>query len=95
MGHHTDAPEDNLLGLTNKGALNEQEALGVSQVERYLLEDFDYPADLSVSLLQDLHRRAFGHILRLGRALAHAGAQRRGVPAAARQPRAAVFVRIG
>ncbi len=24
--------------------------------------DFDYPANLSVSLLQDLHRRAFGHL---------------------------------
>ncbi|MBD2767416.1 Fic family protein [Hymenobacter sp. BT664] len=62
MGHYTDAPEDNLLGLTDKAALNEQEALGVTRVERYLLEDFDYPADLSVSLLQDLHRRAFGHL---------------------------------
>lgn len=62
MGHYTDAPEDNLLGLTDKAALNEQEALGVTRVERYLLEDFDYPADLSVGLLQDLHRRAFGHL---------------------------------
>lgn len=62
MGHYTDAPEDNLLGLTDKAALNEQEALGVARVERYLLEDFDYPVDLSVALLQDLHRRAFGHL---------------------------------
>ena len=28
MGHYTDAPEDNLLGLTDKDTLNEQEALG-------------------------------------------------------------------
>ncbi|GAA3990682.1 Fic/DOC family protein [Hymenobacter antarcticus] len=62
MGHYTDAPEDNLLGLTDKVALNEQEALGVARAERYLLEEFDYPADLSVGLLQDLHRRAFGHL---------------------------------
>ena len=62
MGHYTDAPEDNLLGLTDKAALNEQEALGVARVERYLLEDFDFPVDLSVGLLQDLHRRAFGHL---------------------------------
>jgi cell filamentation protein len=62
MGHYTDAPEDNLLGLTDKTALNEQEALGVARVERYLLEEFDYPVDLSVGLLQDLHRRAFGHL---------------------------------
>ncbi|RSK38451.1 Fic/DOC family protein [Hymenobacter perfusus] len=62
MGHYTDAPEDNLLGITNKDALNEQEALGVTTVERYLLEELDYPVELSVFLLQDLHRRAFGHI---------------------------------
>ncbi|MET4076585.1 Fic family protein [Hymenobacter sp. UYCo722] len=62
MGHYTDAPEDNLLGLTDKAALNEQEALGVARVERYLLEEFDYPVEPSVGLLQDLHRRAFGHV---------------------------------
>ena len=62
MGHYTDAPEDNLLGLTSKDELNEQEALGVAQVERYLLEEIEYPVELSVSLLQDLHRRAFQHL---------------------------------
>lgn len=62
MGHYTDAPEDNLLGLTDKDALNEQEALGVATVERYLLEELDYPVDLSVTLLQQLHRRTFGHL---------------------------------
>ena len=62
VGHYTDAPEDNLLGLTDKTALNEQEALGVARVERYLLEEFDFPVTLSVGLLQDLHRRAFGHL---------------------------------
>ena len=62
MGHYTDAPEDNLLGLTDKEALNEQEALGVATVERYLLEELDYPVALSVALVQELHRRAFGHL---------------------------------
>lgn len=62
MGHYTDAPEDNLLGLTDMDTLNEQEALGVARVERYLLEEFDFPVDLSVGLLQNLHRRAFGHL---------------------------------
>jgi cell filamentation protein len=62
MGHYTDAPEDNLLGLTSKAALNEQEALGVATVERYLLEEVEYPVEFSVALLQDLHRRAFGHV---------------------------------
>lgn len=62
MGHYTDAPEDNLLGLTSKEMLNEQEALGVARVERYLLEEFDYPVELSVGLVQDLHRRTFAHL---------------------------------
>ena len=62
MGHYTDAPEDNLLGLTSKEALNEQEAVGVATAERYLLEELDYPVDLSMGLLQDLHRRAFGRL---------------------------------
>lgn len=62
MGHYTDAPEDNLLGITDKDVLNEQEALGMATVERYLLEELDYPVELSVSLLQDLYRRAFGHV---------------------------------
>jgi cell filamentation protein len=61
-GYCTYAPEDNLLGLTDKDALNEQEALGVATVERYLLEELDYPVDLSVALLQELHRRAFRHL---------------------------------
>jgi cell filamentation protein len=51
-----------LLGLTSKDALNEQEALGIARVERYLLEKVDYPVDLSAGLVQDLHRRAFAHL---------------------------------
>lgn len=62
MGNYTDAPEDNLLGITDKQELNEQEALGVATVERYLLEELDYPVELSVAQLQDLHRRAFGRL---------------------------------
>jgi hypothetical protein len=61
-GHYTDAPEDNLLGLTTKEALNEQEALGVATVERYLLEEVNYSVEFSVALVQELHRRAFGHL---------------------------------
>lgn len=62
MGHYTDSPEDNLLGITDKQVLNEQEALGVVAVERYLLEELDCPVEISVALLQDLHRRAFGQL---------------------------------
>ncbi|WP_210522092.1 Fic family protein [Hymenobacter terricola] len=31
-------------------------------MERYLLEEFDYPVEPAVSLLQVLHRRAFGRL---------------------------------
>lgn len=62
MGHYTDAPEDNLLGLTSKEALNKKEALGVATFERYLLEEVDYPIEFSVALVQELHQRAFSHL---------------------------------
>ncbi|SMC00632.1 filamentation induced by cAMP protein Fic [Hymenobacter roseosalivarius DSM 11622] len=62
MGHYTDAPEDNLRGITTKEELNEQEALGVATVERFLLEEMEYPVVLSVQLVQELHRRAFAHL---------------------------------
>ena len=74
MGQYTDAPEDNLLGINSKELLNEQEALGVAAVERYLLEELDYPVEVSVALVQDLHRRAFGHLYDW------AGQRRRSVP---------------
>jgi hypothetical protein len=59
MGRYIVAPEDNLLGLTNKESLNEQEALEVAIVKRYLLEEVDYPIKFSIALVQDLHRRTF------------------------------------
>ncbi|WP_188559680.1 Fic family protein [Hymenobacter glacieicola] len=34
----------------------------MARTERYLLEEMDYPVDLSVELLRDLHRRAFRHV---------------------------------
>ena len=62
MGHYTDSPEDNLLDINDKQQLNEQEALGVARVERYLLEELEYPVEVSVALVQELHRRAFGQL---------------------------------
>ena len=92
MGHYTDAPEDNLLGLTSKDALNEQEALGVATVERYLLEEVDYPVEFSVALVQDLHRRAFGHLYDWGRAVAPHRTQRGCLRAPGGQPGAPAAV---
>ncbi|MBC6606875.1 hypothetical protein H8B13_08595 [Hymenobacter sp. BT188] len=38
MGYYTDAPEDNLLVLTDKQWLNEEEARGVVRAEAFLLD---------------------------------------------------------
>ena len=61
MGHYTDAPEDNLLGLTTQQALNEAEALGVVRAEDFLTE-LDYPLVVTTSFLRELHRVAFAHL---------------------------------
>lgn len=61
MGHYTDAPEDNLLGLTDRRLLDEAEAEGIIRAENYL---YDLPEDteFTVALLFDLHRVAFGRV---------------------------------
>ncbi len=61
MGHYTDAPEDNLLGLTTHQALNEAEALGVARAEAFLTE-LDYPLHITTAFLRELHRVAFSHL---------------------------------
>ena len=62
MGDYTDAPEDNLLGISSKEDINNQEALGIATAETYLLNEVDFPVELSVFFIQDLHRIAFGHL---------------------------------
>lgn len=61
MGHYTDAPEDNLLGLTDRRLLDEAEAEGIIRAENYLY-DLSEDTEFSVSLLLDLHREAFGRV---------------------------------
>ena len=60
MGHYTDAPENNLLGLSDRRLLDEAEAEGIIRAENYL---YDLPEDtaFAVALLLDLHRAAFEH----------------------------------
>ena len=58
---HTDAPEDNLLGLTDRRLLDEAEAEGVIRAEN-LLYDLLKETDFTVALLLDLHRAAFGRV---------------------------------
>lgn len=61
MGHYTDAPKDNLLGLTDRRLLDEAEAEAVIRGESFLY-DLPEEADFTVSLLLDLHRAVFGRV---------------------------------
>ncbi|GAB3831195.1 Fic/DOC family protein [Hymenobacter jeollabukensis] len=61
MGHYTDAPEDNLLGITDKQQLNEEEARGVVRAEAFLL-DLELPVELTTGLPLEIHRVTFGHL---------------------------------
>ena len=61
VGHYTDAPEDNLLGLTDRRLLDEAEAEGIIRAEN-LLYDLPEETDFTVALLLDLHRAAFGRV---------------------------------
>ena len=61
MGEYTDAPEDNLLNITDKQLLNEEEARGIFRAEQYIL-DMETPIYFSPKLLQDIHRTAFEHL---------------------------------
>lgn len=61
MGHYPDAPEDNLLSLSDRRLLDEAEAEGIIRAENYL---YDLPENtgFTVALLLDLHRAAFGRV---------------------------------
>ena len=53
--------EDNLLNLTDKHAINEQEAKGIALAELFVIGlDADLP--ISISLILEIHRIAFGHL---------------------------------
>lgn len=57
----TPSEEENLLNLTDKNLINEQEAKGIALAELSVLKlDTDTP--ISTSLILDIHRTAFGHL---------------------------------
>ncbi len=57
----TPSAEDNLLNLTDKDAINEQEAKGIAIAELYVLGlDTDMP--ISTTLILQLHKIAFGQL---------------------------------
>ena len=53
--HWTPSAEDNLLHLTDKHAINEQEAKGIAMAELYVL-GLDTTTSISTSLILDLHK---------------------------------------
>ena len=57
----TPSGEDNLLHLTDRNLINEQEAKGIALAELYVL-GLDIDAPVSSTLMLELHRIAFGHL---------------------------------
>lgn len=57
----TPSIEDNLLNLTDKDAINEQEAKWIALAELYVL-GLDTDATISTSLILEIHKIAFGHL---------------------------------
>ena len=57
----TPSAEDNLLNLTDKNAVNEQEAKGIALAELFVL-GLDTDATITTSLILEIHKIAFGHL---------------------------------
>lgn len=57
----TPSPEDNLLNLTDKDAINEQEAKGIAMAELYVF-GLDTELSITTNLILDIHRMAFEHL---------------------------------
>ncbi|WP_026462580.1 Fic/DOC family protein [Adhaeribacter aquaticus] len=61
MGEYTDAPEDNILNISDKQELNNQEAKGILRAEDYIF-NLDLPLDINPFLIKDIHHAAFHHL---------------------------------
>jgi cell filamentation protein len=59
--HWTPSAEDNLLNLTDKHVINEQEAKGIALAELYVF-GLDTETIISTSLILAIHKIAFGHV---------------------------------
>ncbi|MDQ2751660.1 MAG: Fic family protein, partial [Bacteroidota bacterium] len=53
--------EDNLLHLTDKDLMNEQEAKGIALAELYVL-DLETDISISLTLILEIHKIAFGQL---------------------------------
>ncbi|HYV90226.1 MAG TPA: Fic family protein [Chitinophagales bacterium] len=61
----TPLSEDNLLGLTDNDLINQHEAKGIAKAELYIF-NLDENADISVPMIQEIHRIAFGELYHWG-----------------------------
>ena len=61
MGDYTPPIEDNLLGISDREKLNEEEARGIILAEEFMY-DLDESVEINISLVLQLHQIAFGHI---------------------------------
>lgn len=61
MGDYTATPEDNLLGLTDKNLINEEEAKGVIRAEMLILS-LEEDIEIQPGLILEIHRVAFSHL---------------------------------
>jgi cell filamentation protein len=57
--NYTPAPEENLLGLTDKNLINEEELMGIGNAE-YFIFNLDENVKISTSLILELHKISFG-----------------------------------
>lgn len=57
----TPSPDDNLLGLTDKGSINEKEAKGIALAELYIFQ-LDTEVTISTTLIIEIHKIAFSEL---------------------------------
>ena len=57
----TPSPEDNLLNLTDKEAINEAEAGGIASAELYIF-GLDAEEPITTTLILHIHRIGFSHL---------------------------------
>lgn len=57
----TPFPDDNLLGITDKGSINEYEAKGIASAELFVFE-LEVDVEISTTLILQIHRIAFSEL---------------------------------
>ncbi|MCP4460114.1 MAG: hypothetical protein GY816_19135 [Cytophagales bacterium] len=61
MGDYTPSIDDNLLNISDRNKLNEEEARGIIRAEEFMY-DLDESIELTSSLILQLNKTAFGHL---------------------------------